>query len=568
MPVITTTDSVAGLGGYINARLSSALRSFAVDYWPPHHADTAMAAASLALTRVIAATHPRILFAVNGRSYLDDYYYRIHVIPAVIDVGNLVTSQMRTVDIWNAWPDQSHTLTSFSLANGNGITVTAPGALPLVFNPLQQRQWTVSINTLGDPVINTALQWTFTGLSPVQARVIGNRLTAWMLPPDWGNPVVETLAWLTDVEQALDGSEYREPLRDTPRRQWEFDAIAEGQDRQRIEAAIYDWTSRNWALPVWPDVTWLASPLPAGSLIVPVTTGGRDFVVGGLLMLWTDTATYELAQIDSIASGSVTLSNAILADWPAQTRVYPCRVSRLTDPPKLTRITDRLTTTSARFECIESSDWPAIAPPSMYLGLPVLEDRPNESSPLTASYARQLQDLDGDVGLVFVDDITGKAWPLQSHAWLLAGSVARNAWRSQMYWLQGRGNALWVPSWADDVSLAAPVLASDSTLIVQRIGVARHLAQQAGRRHLRIELFVGTVLYRRVITSSQLDAATEQLALDSATGVAFTAADVRQISWMMLCRGASDTVQIAHINDNEGVATVAANWAGIGAEEP
>ena len=67
------------------------------------------------------------------------------------------------------------------------------------------------------------------------------------------------------------------------------------------------------------------------------------------------------------------------------------RLARLTDAPKLSRRTDRLTTTTARFEATEPCTWPAIAPAATYLGLPVLEDRPDESTPLEAMYGRQLR---------------------------------------------------------------------------------------------------------------------------------------------------------------------------------
>jgi hypothetical protein len=37
--------------------------------------------------------------------------------------------------------------------------------------------------------------------------ITGNRMSAWMLPPDWERPVTETLAWATDVQQSIGGGE-------------------------------------------------------------------------------------------------------------------------------------------------------------------------------------------------------------------------------------------------------------------------------------------------------------------------------------------------------------------------
>ncbi len=567
MPVINATDSLAGLAGYTNACISSALRSFAVDYWPTHQADIG-SGSSTAMTRVNALAHGRAVQAANDRSYFDDYYNRIHVLPQQLDLGNLVTAQTRTVEVWNAYPDTTQTLNSVASLNADGITATPPAALPLAFAPLQSQIWTIAVSNAGSPVINATLSWLFAGLAAVDVQVTGDRLVAWVFVPNWASPVVESLIWLTDIQQALDGSEYREPVRDTPRRQWEFDVLAQGQDRQQMEAVLYDWTGRNWALPVWPDVSYLAAALAAGSLTVPADTPDRDFAVGSLMMLWTDAQHYELAEVSAVGGSSLTLATATVSAWPAQTRLYPCRLARLTDAPQLARTTDRLTQTHARFEAVEPCSWPAVAPTASYLGLPVLEDHPNEAGGLSAQLSRQLLDLDADAGLVYVDDITGLAYPTQSHAWLKSGRSDRTALRSLLYWLQGKAAALWVPSWADDLSLAADVVASAATLTVARIGLTSHLHLQPGRRHLRVELYDGSIYYRAVTAVAVIDAATEQLQIDSALGVAFTAGDVRQINWLMLCRLASDTVQLSHMHDINGLVTMNANWAGVPGEEP
>ena len=35
-------------------------------------------------------------------TFLDDYYFRVHVKPGVIALGNLLSSQIRTVEVWSA----------------------------------------------------------------------------------------------------------------------------------------------------------------------------------------------------------------------------------------------------------------------------------------------------------------------------------------------------------------------------------------------------------------------------------------------------------------------------------
>lgn len=568
MTVINATAGQSGAGGYANPAVAVDLRSYGPFIgWPGIVTD--MSAASIVtVTQVAAAAHPLAVASVAGGSYMADFYYRIYLMPGRLDLGNLVTAQVRTVAVWNAWPDQSLTLTSVEASNAEGITADASGGFPMVFGPLQVRTWSISVSTDGPPVIDAALRWQFAGLDPVQITITGSRITAWFIAPDWSDALVETLTWLTDVQQSVTGSEVRQAARGAPRRQWEFAAVVDGNDRQLMETALYDWSSRTWALPVWVDATWLAAALPAASSAIALDTTGHDYVPGGLVMLYGGASRYELAQVDTVAAGSLALQRPTLNAWPAGTRVLPCRTAQLTDYPQLRRHSDRVLTTQLRFQAAEECDWTPAAPPTLYLGLPVLETRTNEPEDLTVQYKRQVNRIDNDIGAVVLDDPSGVTWPTQPFYWLLQGRAERAALRGLLYWLQGRGNALWVPSWSDDVSLAAPVAANATTLTIDAIGYTGFLRQRPGRRHLRIELFGGQVFYRRITGATAPDTATEVLAIDSAPGIAIDPAQVRQINWLMLMRLADDAVELHHTHDSEGIASAAVNFIAVPQEEP
>ena len=64
-------------------------------------------------------------------SYADDYFDRIHVKPLSIELGNLVGAQVRQIVVWNAWRTASRMMTSADVVDGDGMTVTPPGAMPL-----------------------------------------------------------------------------------------------------------------------------------------------------------------------------------------------------------------------------------------------------------------------------------------------------------------------------------------------------------------------------------------------------------------------------------------------------
>lgn len=555
--------------GYANARIAVNLRSFgAFIGWPPAALMDTGTAGAIATTRIAAATHPRAIGGASSISYADDWYDRVHVIPSRLDLGNLVSVQQRTVTVWNAWRAQSLTLTALQMDGADGIAATGPGALPLAFTPLQERSWQVAIGENGPANIDATLTWVFAGQPDVALVITGQRLTAWLTMPDWSGGIMETLAWLTEIEQAWTGQQDRTPCRQAPRRDWEFAVVFAGTERQLAETMLFGWRARNWALPVWPDQSVLATALAAGSMTIPVGTAGLDFAVGETALLRLAFDQYELVEVSDIAADSITLSLPTAQDWPAGTLIYPCRVARLTDTPNLTRKSSNVLTTTLRFEAKEECDWPAVAPSSTYLGFPVLEDRIEESDDPAASYDRLLDITDNSTGIPVDDDRTGLGWLKQSHAWLLYGRSARAAHRSLLYWLQGRAAALWVPSWSDDLTLAALVPSNVTVLNVAACGVSLYLAGQASRKHIRIELYDGTVFYRAAFAAADVGGGIEQLQIDTALGQNVDPSQVRQISWLALATLASDSVQIQHDTDSEGVARCAVNFAGVPADEP
>lgn len=506
--------------------------------------------------------------------FAEDFFDRLHVLPTALSLGNVVSELTREIAVWNAWRATSQTLTALRLDGDAGSTLTAPAALPLPLRPMQERVLTLTVGLDGPPVIDAAAVLSFADGSTWSIRIDGLRLNAWALPLDWTEPVIETLAWLTDVQVAVAGTVTRTPLRDAPSRRWEFAVLADRRERRWVEHALFDWTGRVWALPVFVDTTRLRAPLAAGATEIPVDTIGLDFAVGGLAMLWRDVADYELVEVADITGERLRLRlrAPTRRAWPAGTRLIPCRTARLTDAPELRRHNDRLMRTQLRFEATEPCDWPPSLPATRYRGFPVLEHRSDETRDPSASFARRFDLLDGEVGRSHLDDLSGLAWTMQSHAWRLFGRAERVAHRSLLYGLQGRAEALWLPTWTDDLEVVETIGESAVTLTVAACGITRSLRQQAGRRHIRIELIDGAVFYRAIEASSEIALANgetgERLRMDAALGRFVAPERVRLACWMALVTLAGDTVELQHHADSEGLLDCAVTFSGIPAEEP
>lgn len=484
------------------------------------------------------------------------WYQRVHLSITTLDLGNLVSSQSQVVRLFNGYVDRDITVADVAVTGGDGMALTAPGALPMTLATLQVRSWTLAVSTDGPPTIDASITWTITGLPSLTLAVIGARVTGWGWTPDWTDGIKERLSWLTDVLASPTGGEQRRKLRQWPVRTWSATVMAEGDDRTSMDLALYGWGQRTWALPIWSDVSWLSSALAAGAEAIGLDTRHLDYRAGGLVMIrGSDAQHNEVAEIQAVRDDGLDLVRPIQAAWPAGSRAYPVRLAMLTEQPKMSRKTDDLVSVEVNFRSMEPCDWPAVAPAALYRGVPVLEQPAEWSEDLSVQFERLLSSLDNNVNNPAITDLVGSGIALQQHAWLLDGRAERSAWRSLGYYLAGQQKTLWLPTFSSDIRLVAITAATSSALDIANVGYARFAAGgTTGRRHLRIELRDGTVIYRRVLGAAIINSASERLSLDSAVGVELYPGDVLRISWLQLMRSASDDLEINHLTDVDGAA--------------
>lgn len=508
----------------------------------------------------------RVIEATRLGAFVDEYYHRVHISPKRIDLGNVVSIQTTPVQLWNAHLTP-RTLSSI-IGTDEGILVAGQPAPPFAFPPLKELTWDVSVTPEGQPVLDTTVEWLFDNAESPGVRITANRIIAWSFVPDWADGIVEKLTWATDILQSESMVEQRRALRLAPRRELEAAMYVEGRERQLLDLMLFGWGARIWALPMWHEIQLLAAPVPVGALSISCSTQYLDFRAGGLAMLRGESAFIsETVEIDTVTSTGLLLKRATQVAWPRGSRLYPVRSARLTQAPVLQRLTDQAIAADVAFLITEVSDWPAVMPATLYRGRPVHEARPDESEDLTSTYERLLLTLDSGFSTPLTTDTANRAMPVQTHRWIDMGRAARAAFRSLLYGLAGRQAPVWVPTHADDLNLVATIPALSNAMDVAYVGYSRFGQNKPGRRDIRIELANGAVFHRRITGSIELNQEAERLALDTALGVQVEPRDVMRISWLALCRGNSDAVEIHHLTDSEGVASSSLVFRGVRDDE-
>lgn len=393
--------------------------------------------------------------------------------------------------------------------------------------------------------------------SPTSARI-------WPVTPDWSDRVNETLAWGTDVMTASGTAvSWHQGYRIGPRRSLAFEVAAfRRPEHQLIDAMLTGYRGR-WALPIWPDVQWLAAPLSSGVTSVPCATAGFEFVVGGQALLYSDVMAWEVVSIDTVASDHIGLVDATVSAYGRGARLYPLRWARERPGSEARMLNDFASRRRITFDIDEPIDWPALEDPTLYLTHPVLDVRPDEPEDPTVSYARQLQGVDYDGALSFRYDLADQALRLQSTHWTLFRRAQHSWFRSLLHTLEGRRVPMWLPSFTADFTPAAAIAGGSTSMSVQWAGYTLFGKGRHNRRDLRIELMDRTVLYRRVIDAVEAGG-TETLTLSaSLDGGSIAPAQIRQVSIMALSTLANDSVEIEHITDADGTATSTLGWKAV-----
>ncbi|MDF5999791.1 hypothetical protein P4050_15850 [Pseudomonas aeruginosa] len=222
--------------------------------------------------------------AVHQSALEENYYNRLWLIPTAMELGNVVSTQIRPASVWNAY-FSPRTLTAIDREAADGITLSGQASPPLGF-----AAWR---NAPGPSALaRTARPSSMRGSSGDPGRA----------EPGPGHH------WQShhrlDVRTGLGRQHRRTPERidkypakrigrdpapsqqpgAAPRVRREH-AAAVDRERQLLDMTLFGWGARIWALPIWPDIQLLHQPLAAGSLGIPCDTAGLDFRDGGLAML-------------------------------------------------------------------------------------------------------------------------------------------------------------------------------------------------------------------------------------------------------------------------------------------
>lgn len=365
--------------------------------------------------------------------------------------------------------------------------------------------------------------------------------TPWTFGP--GGDYTEELAWLTDVLAPPTGGSQHRRLRESPRTVIGFSVLESGTNRRWLDAQLRGHSAQRWLVPVAVDSRALGAGALSGATSLSVDVAGARFAAGGqALLIGQDPRVFEVVSIDSVGTSTLSLGDALASGWPAGTSVLPVRAGRLADVPRIGRFTaDDSDVVPLRFELEEPLDTAPAIPGATYRGYPVFDAfAPVWIADPAWEPERRLQVVDYGLAAPLVVDLAGSALGKTTMQYAADGADSVAALRAALFAMAGRWAPVWVPSWAHDLRLAAPVGAGQGYIDVD----GPLLSGQAladNHRDLRIEVAGGAVYYRRIEAATVLSASVDRLTLDAVLPSAVAVDEVRLLSFLTLSTQDSDT---------------------------
>ncbi len=483
-----------------------------------------------------------------------EWYGEIHVIPRVFALGNILSTVTDSIEIFNA-DFVDHTLDAFTNTAGAGTSITNLPSLPAALGSFGGLTLNFQVTTDGPPVIDGLLIFDF-DLYTTPIVVTGIRVVMFQYIPE--SPVGESLQFLTEIYESLDGSEQRVKLRKNPRSTMRLQFRVDGRTRARIETLLFGWQGRVFGVPSWWEPTYLTAEASSAATSLSVSdTTLSDFRVDGLVMIFTDEDNFDVQEIDSKTSTTITLKSGLNATFGAGTQIYPVRTAYATDNVVGSRRPVKEAALDVTFLVLDNdSDIGSTAGFSSY-NSKVLFDDPNALQELPSSLTRRFYTQDGNTGTFLIEG----AW--DQHKWVAEKAfIARTpeerwALIQVLHALGGRLTSFYIPTFYDDLQPVAALVISTATMTIANIGYSTYIEAASSRTKIRVVLTDGTAIERTILSSVEVDADTETLTMTENWSANYALDDIARVEYIMHVRFDTDTFRIQH--DNQvGLTTVGA----------
>lgn len=528
-----TTESVKS-GFFVGTNIAIAT--------PQRYATTGIDGASL-----VSASPAVVGVSSNNpiRAFADRFYFRIWVVPLVLDAQNPIAGDPIPFYIWNAYLTDNE-VDLISSVNATGLSLDFDDTA--VWSALEYREVNITIGTDAPYQIDASFTFDFEyGGSSMRFLA----LLADIVPQLPDSIITETYEWLTDEIRSYNGSEQRIAVRPRPRRSITLDiSLLDDADRKRLYDKIYKTIASTVIAPSYQ----FQAPLKQATVIADnrfyCNTKRADLRAGENVVIVTPSGQFYLYKIADVYADYATITTAFAAALPKNSIVAAGFQARI---PNNTAISMMSISgkSSLKLDIVDARD--QIAQPATVVTLdvfdsfPVLNRHPLADSEAQEAFDMGLEVIDNEIAAPAVYSNWTQPYINGSRRFLIQSMLDitdSEWWRVFLDYCNGKQKAFLLSTKRHDlvkVESSEPLI---SQIEVEGTDYANLFFESNTYKRLEIETNQGTFWVKGTnVTNNGASTTIEfspSIAIDPAT------LEIIRISYLMLARLGSDTVTFTH----------------------
>lgn len=453
--------------------------NYAVDYWFPHVSISPTPLTDFIETADKNLPVETVTFSINSasisHSYLYDYYFRIHVVPNKIDLGNVLTDQVQNIEIWNAFLE-SKTIAAITSTSPSITLVNPTGENTL--KALQATTFQLTVNGTGSPLIDDLITIAFLDISSY-ISLTGKRVTVFPFPAL--TDYKETQEWLTDIIASI-SSEQNLQLREIPRITYDYNYYFKTVEEFSLAKNIAKTYSHiGLGIPIWSQISYTSS-LPNGSTFININTLLMELKVGSLLISYKDYTNYEVLEVLNFTSIRIDLKLATLKNYSGGCFIIPLKICTLPKEITFSRANSSKNKASARFVALDNYVFSDITTFEIFKTLPLITKNSVIESSLSEQFERKTETIDSKTGKIDIIDLENYTRHRQNLSLVAHGQDNIYKLKRFLDYLKGRYNYLYLTTFSKDIVPVTTSLAVGANqILVKNSGLTA-----AKPKHLRI----------------------------------------------------------------------------------
>ncbi len=480
------------------------------------------------------------------RGFADLFYFRIWMLPRILDAQNPKVGVPIPFQIWNAYLKPNE-LQGLNAIDATGVTLDLlPGE---ILPALALRTVNALIDEDAPNTIDATFEFDF-ALGSSALRFLA--ILADILPIEPSDGIVEVLEWKTNILQNYDGSEQRIALRPRPRRSFLVELrLNDDADRKKLYDKLYKTAALTIIAPSYQYQSRLKVKTVPGDNKLYTNVRRADLRVGENVLIVTKDGEFYLYEIEGVFADHVTIATAFSQALQKGSIVSGAFRGRFPNKSGLA-MANRGGRAKLSIKLEDSRDqvaWPDSGVSVLtFSGKPLLLRNPLADGETNEAF---------DVGLDVIDNETGKPAYYSSFTQPFVEGTRQylvqslfdqddlEYWRTFLDLVRGQQKAFYTPTYRHDLKRVVEADFLQTKITIEGNDYSQFFASPSYRQ-LQLETSVGT--YQVAIESIEADGLNTVLNFVDPIPVDVSAATVERISYLMLVRLGQDTVSLTHRN--------------------